>query len=60
MNSLKYAMGRELRITVSGEQGVVIGRAEYAYAAPSYLLRYRNKDGSAVEQWWSEHAVEPA
>lgn len=57
---MKYALKQELRITVTAEEGEVVGRAEYTYAQPSYLLRYKAADGRATEQWWPEDAVEPA
>jgi hypothetical protein len=45
-------------IKASGEQGVVIGRAEYTNADPSYYCRYKAADGRAVEGWWAEDALE--
>lgn len=44
-------------ITVSGEIGLVIARAEHLNAEPQYLLRYRRNDGIATEQWWGESAL---
>ena len=41
------------------EPGKVIGRAEYTNASNNYLLRYANGQGIAVEQWWSEDALNP-
>jgi len=44
-------------ITVSGESGEVIGRAEYVSCLPAYLVRYKSADGRAVEAWWTETAL---
>ena len=56
--SFKFELRALVSITVSGEQGEVIGRAEYTTMQPSYLVRYRSADGRAVEAWWSEDALE--
>jgi hypothetical protein len=56
----EFAFGllAKVRLIVSGETGMVIGRAEYTEADDSYLLRYKSADGRAVEQWWTENAIE--
>lgn len=53
----KFNLTDEVLIVASRERGVVIGRAEYAYAERGYLLRYRDARGVAVEQWWTESAL---
>ena len=53
-----FELNTELRITASGEQGIVIGRAEYSHRNDQYLLRYQNAEGRAVEEWWGEDALE--
>lgn len=54
---MKYELNQQVTITTSGEQGEVIARTEYATSEPSYLLRYKRADGTAVESWWSESAL---
>lgn len=54
--SFKFVLGERLVIDVSGEEGTVIGRAEYMGAENNYLLRYRAVTG-AVETWWAESAL---
>lgn len=54
---MKYELKQTVTIAASGEQGEVIGRAEYAHSEPSYLVRYKCADGRAVESWWSESAL---
>jgi hypothetical protein len=50
----KFAIGEAVAIAISGEKGVVTGRAEYAEAAPQCYLVYKNAKGEAVEKWWDE------
>jgi hypothetical protein len=57
MLNVNYELGAKLRIVCSGESGEAIGRCEYTYSEPTYLLRYVNKDGNAVEQWWPQSAL---
>ena len=56
----KFNLQERVRVACSGETGQVIGRAEYAASANSYMVRYRSADGRAVETWWQEDALEPA
>lgn len=58
--NFKFTLNQEVTITASGETGEVIGRAEYSYAERSYLVRYKAGDDRAVEQWWTEQALEEA
>jgi hypothetical protein len=53
----RFGLGATPCITVSGEVGLVVARAEYVNAEPSYLLQYRRNDGVADEQWWRESAL---
>ena len=54
---MKYEMGFTVRLQMSAEVGVIIGRAEYATSEPTYLVRYRGGDGRQTEAWWSESAI---
>ncbi len=54
---VKYELMQSVTIATSGEQGEVIGRAEYVHAEPSYLVRYQAADGRAEEVWWTESAL---
>jgi hypothetical protein len=54
----KFALGEPVAISVSGERGKVIARAEYLNADNQYLVHYQAADGRAVEAWWSEEAIE--
>lgn len=60
MGTWRFQLNDNLKIVESGESGICIGRAEYAHAERSYLLRYRAGDGRAVEAWWGESALQPA
>lgn len=57
---MRYSLNEKVKITVSGEQGLVIGRAEYLHGETMYQVRYRCADGRAVEAWWAESAIESA
>jgi len=56
---MQHQLNTAVTITASGEQGTIIGRAEYVNAEPSYLVRYKCADGRAVENWWTESAIQP-
>lgn len=57
MSKFKFELSSNVRISVSGEFGEVIGRAEYAHSENAYYIRYRAEDGRAVESWWGESAL---
>lgn len=56
----EYRIHDVVLISVSGERGEVIGRAELesGTGAIEYLVRYENGNGCAVEKWWDENAIE--
>lgn len=60
MHEWKFDLGAEVKIRCSGEQGMVIGRAEYVDSADQYLVRYKAADGRAVTNWWSDGALTAA
>lgn len=60
MNSFAFRLGQQVVITASGEEGEVIGRAEYSNSSNSYYVRYRARDGRATEAWWTEDALTAA
>lgn len=53
-----FELNTQVCITCSGEQGTVIARSESVRSNDQYLLRYQNAEGRAVEEWWSEDAIE--
>jgi len=54
---MKFDLGAEVVITVSGEKGTVIGRGDYLNSENCYYVRYKNADGRATEAWWGESAL---
>lgn len=60
MKSFKFNLNDRVIITASGETGEVLGRAEYINAANNYYIRYKSTDGRAVENWWTEDALQEA
>ncbi|MCB0574906.1 MAG: hypothetical protein KDC61_10115 [Saprospiraceae bacterium] len=57
-NEFKFKLDHPLVILCSGEEGTVIGRAQYLNGENQYLMRYKASDGRAVENWWGESALE--
>jgi hypothetical protein len=55
----KYNIGQNMVLCLSGEAGIVVGRAEYANGENQYALRYIAADGRQVEGWFLESAIEP-
>lgn len=56
----KHELGQVVQVTVSGEEGHVKGRAEYANSCNQYLIHYRAADGRAVDAWFEEGEISPA
>jgi hypothetical protein len=57
MDSFRDKIGDTVTLKLSGETGIVIGRAEYMDAEEGYLLRYKGADGRQVESWWTNSAI---
>lgn len=53
-----FELKAKVKLNLSGEAGIVIGRAEYTDRKPLYLVRYVAGDGRQVEQWQDESALE--
>jgi hypothetical protein len=60
MSAFKFNLDQQAQITISGETGQIIARAEYTTGTQSYLLRYKCADGRAIEAWWNEDALTAA
>jgi hypothetical protein len=60
MDSFKFELGERVTIVASHERGEIVGRAEYQTSARDYLIRYKNGAGIAVQQWWTESALDRA
>ena len=55
----KHALiGAQVKIKCSGEQGEVIGFAQYSESCDQALIRYQAADGRAVQSWWDVSAIE--
>jgi hypothetical protein len=52
-----FNLGQYVSLVDSGENGRIIGRAEFEGCQNEYLVRYRAADGRAVEAWWKEDAL---
>jgi hypothetical protein len=52
-----FNLGDWVSIRCSGEDGEVLGRAEYSRGERAYYIRYAAADGRATEAWWGESAL---
>lgn len=50
-------IGTLVAINCSGEIGKVVATAEYDSGLKQALVRYKNSQGVAVEQWWDISAL---
>lgn len=53
-----YGFDDKVKISCSGERGVVVGYAQYKNHQDQALVRYMAGDGRAVEAWWDVDALE--
>ena len=53
-----HSLGDKVSLSMSEEEGIVIGAAIYLSSEPCYLIRYKAADGRLVENWWNESAIE--
>lgn len=56
-SEFEFSIGENVEIEVSGEKGVIIGRAEYLSSENQYYIRYKAADGRATESWWNADAL---
>ena len=54
----KLELGIKVNVIISGEQGRIKGRAEYANQPNQYLVHYRSADGRATDGWFEEGEIE--
>lgn len=52
-----FELNEKVALVLSGERGVVIGRAEYTHRPHWYQLRYVAADGRQVEDWFEGNAL---
>lgn len=57
MNEWKFNVGDNVALSMSGEKGVIMGRAEYSHAPQSYFVRYVAADGRQCEAWFDGDAL---
>jgi len=58
MKEWKFDLRAKVCLVQSGEEGIVIGRAESIGHVDQYHLRYTASDGRLVEGWWDEGAIQ--
>lgn len=54
----EFAMDESVQLTLTGETGFVIDRAEELYCEDEYEVLYVNAMGCLTRQWWPESAIE--
>jgi len=59
-SAFEFELDQPVKISISGEQGSIIGRAEYKDDENQYWLEYQAADGRAVKEWWRESSLEVA
>lgn len=57
-NDFEFDLGDTARIKVSGEQGEVIGRADYKHDQNYFQIRYEAANGTATTKYWGADALE--
>ena len=55
--TFQFELDDKVKLELSYETGMVIGRAEFTTKDPQYLVRYKAADGRLVETWWDEDAI---
>lgn len=58
--TFNFKLADNVRLSASGETGVVIGRSHSTEHDPLYSVRYKAADGRLTEAWWAEAALEAA
>ena len=53
----KFELEQKVKIGKSSGKGEVVGQANYLEAPKQYLVRYFDKDGYPVEQWFVESTL---
>lgn len=57
--SRSYKLGDNVELSISGEPGIVIGRAEYLHSTPQCYVHYKQADGCATSDWFYEEQLSP-
>lgn len=57
MPKFKFDLKHSVALRMSGEQGEVIGRAEFRASENQYYILYKSADGRQVCSWWDESDV---
>lgn len=59
--TFKYGLLDAVEIIATGDEGVIVGRVDYAdERGTGYMVRYKEDHGIVDGRWWPEAAIEPA
>lgn len=56
-SGFKFELDQKVALSLSGESGIVVGRAEYLRHERQYFVRYKTANGEQVERWHDESAI---
>lgn len=57
MNRFKFELEGVVRLSLTAEAGVVVGRAEFTNSDDQYLVRYMDATGHQKEGWFAEDSL---
>ena len=57
--AFKFKLKQPVVIAISGEEGIVIGRAEYSASKPQYFIHFKAADGRACTAWYEADFLAP-
>ncbi|WP_243612959.1 hypothetical protein [Shimia aestuarii] len=52
-----YELDQRVRLLMTEETGVIIGRAEYQTGPNNYYVAYKAADGRQMCAWWEENLI---
>lgn len=47
-----FELAQKVTLNISGEEGYILGRAEYIEQGKQYQVHYKNSNGNAVTEWF--------
>jgi hypothetical protein len=53
----RFDLEAAVTLALSGEKGIVIGRAQFLDSDDQYQVRYKDALGKCEEKWWGESAL---
>jgi hypothetical protein len=57
MSRWEFELNQNVALSLSGEKGIVVGRAEYVNAPNSYRVRYVDAHGCQQCEWFDADSI---